>query len=47
MLGFVGGAIAGVVYNMAAGIVGGIKFELESVAPAYAPPPPQQWGNAA
>lgn len=47
ILGFVGGAIAGLVYNMAAGIVGGVKFELESVAPAYAPPPPQQWGNAA
>lgn len=43
VLGFCGGAIGGLVYNMAAGIVGGIKFELEGVAPAYAPPQPQQW----
>jgi hypothetical protein len=41
ILGFVGGAIAALVYNLAAGVVGGVRFELESVAPAYAPPPPQ------
>jgi len=44
VLGFVGGAIGALVYNLAAGIVSGIRFELEGVAPAYAPPPPpQQW----
>jgi hypothetical protein len=45
--GFIGGAIGGLVYNMAAGIVGGVRFELESVAPAYAPPqPPNEWRAA-
>jgi hypothetical protein len=44
ILGFIVGIIWALVYNAAAGIVGGIKFELESVGPAYAPPPaPQQW----
>ena len=43
ILGFIGGAIGALVYNLAAGVVGGLKFELEGVAPAYAPPPPQQW----
>ena len=43
ILGFVGGAIGALVYNLAAGIVGGVRFELEGVAPAYAPPQPQPW----
>ena len=44
IIGFIGGAIGALVYNGAAGIVGGVKFELEGVTPAYAPPlPPQQW----
>lgn len=43
-MGFVGGAIVGLIYNAAAGFVGGIKIDLEGDAPAYAPPPPQQWG---
>lgn len=48
ILGFVGGAIGALVYNLAAGVVGGVRFELEGVAPAYAPPQPQpqQWGAA-
>ena len=46
LLGFIGGAIGALVYNLAAGVVGGLKFELEGVAPAYAPPPPQQWRAA-
>lgn len=46
LLGFIGGAIGALVYNLAAGVVGGVKFELEGVAPAYAPPPPQQWRAA-
>lgn len=46
VLGFIGGAIGALIYNIAAGVVGGIKFELESTTPAYAPPPaPQQWGS--
>jgi hypothetical protein len=44
ILGFIGGAIGALVYNLAAGVVGGIKIELEGAAPVYAPPPPQQWG---
>ena len=46
ILGFIGGAIGALVYNLAAGVVGGVRFELEGVAPAYAPPPPQQWNAA-
>jgi hypothetical protein len=45
LLGFIGGMIGALVYNAAAGIVGGIRFELESDVPDYAPPPPQ-WGAA-
>jgi hypothetical protein len=40
VLGFVGGAIGALIYNAAAGIVGGIKLDLESEIP-YAPAPPQ------
>jgi len=44
ILGFVMGAIAALVYNILAGMVGGIKFELEGVQQEYAPPsPPHQW----
>ena len=43
-IGFIAGAIGALIYNIAAGIVGGIKFELEGTAQTYAPPPPpQQW----
>lgn len=46
VLGFVGGAISGFIYNVAAGVVGGIKLELESTAAEYTPPmPPQQWSG--
>jgi hypothetical protein len=45
VLGFIIGCIWALVYNLAAGVVGGIKFDLEGVSPTYAaPPPPQQWG---
>jgi hypothetical protein len=44
ILGFIMGIIGALIYNFAAGIVGGIKFELEGASPAYAPPPPpRQW----
>jgi hypothetical protein len=46
ILGFIGGMIGALVYNLAAGVVGGVRFELEGVTPAYAPPPPQQWRAA-
>ena len=44
IMGFVGGAISAVIYNIASGVIGGIKFELEGVQQEYAPPPPpHQW----
>ena len=46
ILGFIGGAIGALIYNVAAGVVGGVRFELEGVAQPYAPPPPQQWNAA-
>lgn len=43
-LGFIMGAIGALIYNTLAGIVGGVKFELEGVQHEYAPPPPpHQW----
>lgn len=44
VLGFIMGAIGALVYNGVAGIIGGVKFELEGVHQEYAPPPPpHQW----
>jgi hypothetical protein len=40
VMGFVMGAIGALIYNAVAGIVGGVKFELEAVQQEYAPPPP-------
>ena len=43
--GFIGGTINALVYNIASGIVGGIKIDLEGTSSGYTPP--QQWaGNA-
>lgn len=33
LMGFIGGAIGGLIYNIAAGVVGGIKLELEATTP--------------
>ena len=44
ILGFIMGAIGALIYNAVAGIIGGVKFELEGVQDEYAPPPPpHQW----
>jgi hypothetical protein len=44
LLGFISGAIGALIYNAVAGIIGGIKFELEGTQQEYAaPPPPHQW----
>ena len=44
LLGFIGGAIGGLIYNALAAIVGGIKIDLEGAVPsAYVPPPQPQW----
>jgi hypothetical protein len=42
VMGLIAGAIGALVYNILAGIIGGIKFEIEGVQQAYAPPPPPQ-----
>ena len=44
VLGFIMGAIGALIYNAVAGLIGGVKFELEGVQEEYAPPPPpHQW----
>jgi hypothetical protein len=40
LLGFIMGAIGALIYNAVAGVIGGVKFELEGVQQEYAPPPP-------
>jgi hypothetical protein len=46
IIGFVAGAIGGVVYNVASGFVGGIELELENVdGSTYAAPPAPGWGD--
>lgn len=44
VIGFIFGIIGALIYNIAAGFVGGIELELEPVGTDYATPPqPQQW----
>lgn len=44
LFGFIAGAIGALIYNAVAGIIGGVKFELEGTQQEYAPPPPpHQW----
>ena len=45
ILGFIGGLLGGVVYNVAAGFVGGIELELENTEGGYAAPPSPNWGD--
>ena len=46
IIGFIGGIIGGLVYNVAAGVVGGLELELENMdgGTNYAPPAPN-WGD--
>ena len=46
IIGFIGGIIGALVYNVAAGVVGGLELELENMdgGPGYAPPAPN-WGD--
>ena len=46
VIGFVGGIIGALVYNVAAGVVGGLELELENMdtGTSYAPPAPN-WGD--
>lgn len=43
VIGFIFGAIGALIYNIAAGFVGGIELELENVGTEYAAPPQPQW----
>jgi len=44
VIGMIIGVIYGLIYNALAGIVGGIKIDLEgTMTAAYVPPPPQPW----
>lgn len=44
IIGFIAGAISALIYNVAAGIAGGIEIEVEGESSlSIAPPPPQQW----
>jgi hypothetical protein len=44
VLGFVLGAISAAIYNMAAGMLGGLEMEMENADTTYATPPSPQWG---
>ncbi|HEX8186700.1 MAG TPA: hypothetical protein VF747_18175, partial [Blastocatellia bacterium] len=44
VLGFIGGAIAALIYNFAAGFMGGVELELESAEKTYGAPP-QSYSN--
>jgi hypothetical protein len=46
VIGFIGGLIGALVYNVAAGVVGGLELELENLDGAvYTAPPPANWGD--
>src|SRR5215207_2968712 len=45
-IGFIGGIIGALVYNVAAGVVGGLELELENLdGTTYAAPPSPNWGD--
>jgi hypothetical protein len=45
VIGFIAGAIGALIYNVAAGIAGGIEIDVTGDSQLYAapPPPPEQW----
>lgn len=43
---FVFGALYALIYNVAAGFVGGVEMEFEQAAAEYAAPPPPQWSTS-
>ncbi len=46
IMGFILGALMALVYNMAAGFLGGLELELENADAGYAAPPqPQDWSS--
>src|ERR1043166_6424212 len=44
VLGFIFGAIGALIYNIAAGIIGGLEIELDNAELSYTQPPPPQYG---
>jgi hypothetical protein len=44
IIGFIAGALGGVIYNVASGFVGGIELEIENMDDGYSAPPSPQWG---
>ena len=44
VIGFIAGALGGVIYNIASGFVGGIELEIENIDGGYSTPPSPQWG---
>ena len=42
IIGLIAGAVGALAYNILAGMIGGIKFEIEGAQQAYTPPPPPQ-----
>ena len=46
IIGFIGGIVGALVYNVAAGVVGGLELEIENMdgGTTYAPPAPN-WGD--
>ncbi|HYY96259.1 MAG TPA: hypothetical protein VE713_17265, partial [Pyrinomonadaceae bacterium] len=44
IIGFIFGAIGALIYNIAAGIIGGLELELENADAGYTQPPPPQYG---
>ena len=44
IFGFIIGAIGALIYNVAAGIIGGLEIELENADLSYTQPPPPQYG---
>ena len=45
VLSFIFGALYALIYNVAAGFVGGLEMDFEQMAGDYAAPPPPQWAG--
>ena len=43
--GFIFGVITALIYNVAAGFLGGLELEMENATPEYVAPPPPQWNT--
>lgn len=43
VIGFIGGAVTALIYNVASGVLGGLEMELENADAGYNEPPPPHW----